>query len=104
MRAATRLQAIGDDWASRSSELGEALTYNRKLWTALVAAATNPDHPLPEAIRQNIANLGLFIFNHTLGVLIEPAPEKLGVLVSINREVAGGLRAMSAPAPVPAAA
>lgn len=93
MKAATRLQGVRDDWSGRHAEIGPALTYNRKLWTILVTAATNPDHPLPDAVRQNIANLAMFIFRHTMAVLAEPAPEKLRILVEINREVAGGLRA-----------
>lgn len=83
-----------DEWQSKAAELGPALTFNRKLWTVLATAATNPEHPLPDAIRVNIASLANFIFNHTMSILAEPRPERLGVLVSINREVAAGLRAM----------
>jgi flagellar protein FlaF len=42
-------------------------------------------------VRQNIANLGLFVFNHTLAILADPRPETLGSLISINRELAAGL-------------
>ncbi len=99
LRAATRIQAIREDWDGRSGELGEALTYNRKLWTVLVTAATREENPLPAGIKQNIANLAIFIFNHTIATLSDPRPEKLGVLVNINRELAAGLRGM---APQPA--
>jgi flagellar protein FlaF len=92
MKAATRMQAIRDDWAGRHKELDEALAYNRKLWTLLVTSATEPDNPLPAPIKQNIANLGLFVFHRTLSIIAEPAPEKLGALVNINREIAAGLR------------
>ena len=93
MKAATRLQAIRDDWSGRRPELFEALTYNRKLWTILVSSATEADNPLPVAVKQNVANLGMFVFNHTLEVMTAPAPERLGVLITINREPAAGLRA-----------
>ncbi len=92
MKAATRLQSIRDDWEGRRRELEDALLYNRKLWTVLVTAATDATNPLPDAIKQNVANLGLFVFNHTLSVLASPAPERLGVLININRELAAGLR------------
>ena len=98
MKAATRLQSIRDDWAARGGDLHDALAYNRKLWTVLVSSATQPDNPLPGAIKQNVANLGIFVFSHTLRVLAQPAPERLGVLVTINREVAAGLRGMPAAA------
>jgi flagellar protein FlaF len=46
----------------------------------------------------------LFIFNRTITVLAEPAPEKLKILISINREIAAGLRGSSAAAPAVQAA
>ena len=97
MKSASRLQGIRDDWANRSSELDEALTYNRKLWTVLVSSVTRPENPLPTPIKQNVVNLGLFIFNHTLSLMASPAPERIGILVSINRELAAGLRGMGMP-------
>ena len=97
MKAATRLQRIRDDWEGQRADLDEALKYNRKLWTVLVSAATSPESVLPQPIKQNIGNLALFIFNQTMAVMSEPKPEKLAVLVSINREIAAGLRAKAAP-------
>ena len=93
MKAAARLQAIRDDWAGRKGDLDEALTYNRKLWTILVTSATEASNPLPHAIKQNVANLGLFVFNQTVSVMTNPAPERLASLITINREIAAGLRA-----------
>jgi flagellar protein FlaF len=97
LKAATRFQTIRDDWESRAKDLDEALTYNRKIWTVLVTSATRPENPLPQNLKQNVANLGLFIFNHTLSLISEPKPERLGILININRELAAGLRGMSAP-------
>jgi flagellar protein FlaF len=97
MKSASRLQGIRDDWDTRSSELDDALTYNRKLWTVLVSSVTRPENPLPTPIKQNVANLGLFIFNHTLSLMANPKPERLGILVTINRELAAGLRGMGLP-------
>jgi flagellar protein FlaF len=98
MKAATRLQAIQDDWEGKRRELADALTYNRKLWTILVSSATEETNPLPVPIKQNLANLGIFIFNHTMAVMTQPAPERLGILITINREVAAGLRTQPAQA------
>ena len=93
LKAATRLQAISDDWEGKRPDLDEALTYNRKLWTILVTAVTHADNPIPAAIKQNIVNLGMFTFNRTMSVLAEPEAGKLAALVNINREIAAGLRA-----------
>ena len=96
IKAATRLQAIRENWEGRRAELDEALTYNRKLWTILVASVTDADNPLPQAIKNNIANLAMFVFERTITMMLEPAPEKLAALVNINREIAAGLRAKPA--------
>ena len=104
MKAATRFQAIRDDWDNRAKDLDEALTYNRKIWTVLVSSVTRPENPLPQPIKQNVANLGLFIFNHTLSLMSGAKPEKLGILININRELAAGLRGMGVPEETVAAA
>lgn len=92
IKAATRLQSVKENWNDRGSELDDALFYNRQLWTIFVTSATHKDNPLPQQIKQNIANLGVFIFNHTLSMIRDPRPEKLNSLISINREIAAGLR------------
>lgn len=96
MKAAAHLQGIHDDWEHRQAELNEALTYNRKLWTILVTSATEQDNPLPIPLKQNLANLGIFVFRHTMSLMSAPAPERLRILVEINRALAAGLRARTA--------
>jgi flagellar protein FlaF len=46
---------------------------------------------LPVGLRQNVANLGIFVFKQTLAILADPKPEKLDSLIRINRELAAGL-------------
>ena len=89
--AAARLQAIRDGWDERKNELSAALLNNRRLWSIFISTVTNPDNPLPAQVRQNIANLGLFVVNRTLAILANPRAESLGVLIRINRELAAGL-------------
>lgn len=92
MKAAERLNGIRVNWADRQGELDAALTYNRKLWTVLATSATSKDNPLPGEIKNNIGRLAIFIFKHTLDLSTAPDPERLGVLVDINRNIALGLR------------
>ncbi len=92
IKAATRLQAVADDWNLRERELDEALTYNRRLWTLLVSAVIAEDNPLPVGIKTNILGLANFIFNQTFKISADPKPQSLGILVSINRDIAAGLR------------
>ena len=93
LKAASRLQAVHDGWERKQDELGEALLYNRRLWTIFVAAVAQDDNPLPREIRQDVATLGLFVFHHTLSLIADPRPEYLGCLVNINRQLAAGLQA-----------
>ena len=91
-KSAVALQRIRDNWDLADTELIGALKFNRKLWNVFVNSATNDDNPLPAPIRQNIANLGLFVLSHTLKLEARPEPTRLDVLININREVAAGLR------------
>jgi len=92
LRAAAQLQAIIDKWdGQRNDAYFNALTYNRKLWVILFSAVTSADSPLPREIRQNVANLGLFVFNETVTLTGKADREKVVSLVNINRQVAAGL-------------
>ena len=94
LQAASRLQAVHDAWDNE--QLNAALLYNRKLWTIFLTTVTDASNPLPAEIRQNVANIGIFVMNHTLATLADPRPEQLNSLIRINRELAAGLMAKAA--------
>ena len=104
LNAAARLSAVQEGWPKTSADLDRALLFNRKLWTVFATSATSPDNPLPVSLKSNIASLALFIFNRQVDIEREPAPEKLRALISINREVATGLRTSTGAARPPAPA
>jgi flagellar protein FlaF len=91
LQAAARLQTVHDSWDDDKSQLDEALLYNRKLWSVFLSEMTDVNNPMPKDLRQNVANIGLFVMNHTVTVLNDPRPERLGSLININREIAAGL-------------
>jgi flagellar protein FlaF len=91
LTAAGQLQTIRDGWETKHAELNAALLNNRKLWSILVTSVTKPDNPLPANVRQNVANIGVFVLKHTMTTLADPRPENLGSLININRELASGL-------------
>ena len=91
LKAAARLQAVSDGWDADIKQIDEALLYNRKLWSIFLTSVTRTDNPLPAVVRQNVANLGIFVMNQTLSLMTEPKREKLGTLININRELAAGL-------------
>lgn len=92
LKAAMQLQSVRDDWDNQAPALREALDFNRKLWTILSVSVAAPDSPLPQHVRQGMTDLSVFVFRRILDTMIEPAAEKLGALISINRNLAAGLR------------
>jgi flagellar protein FlaF len=100
LQAAARLQSVCDSWENIAPKdvramLDEALLYNRKLWSVFLGDIAESDHPMPHELRQNVANIGLFVMNHTVTVMNDPKPERLGSLININREIAAGLLSKS---------
>jgi flagellar protein FlaF len=91
LQAAARLQSVHDSWDANRGQLDGALLYNRKLWSVFLSEMTDDKNPMPRDLRQNVANIGLFVMNHTVAVLKDPRPERLGSLININREIAAGL-------------
>src|SRR5437764_14630630 len=76
LKAAARLQAVSDGWGADRDRVDEALLYNRKLWSVFLTSVTRQDNPLPELVRQNVANLGLFVMNQTVSLMAEPRREE----------------------------
>lgn len=91
LKAAAQLKRVQAGWPATKADLGQALLFNRKLWTILTTSATSDANPLPLAIKNNIGNLGVFVLKRTLETESDPAPEKLDVLISINQNIAAGL-------------
>lgn len=92
-RAAAQLQMVRDDWDNRRHELRDTLLFNRKLWNIFLTSVTGESSQLPDKLRENIANLGLFVMKQTVSMQDNPVPAKLDTLININRELAAGLRA-----------
>lgn len=93
-KSAANLQRLRDGWDdAAASELSSVLLFNRRLWSVFMTSVMKDDSVLPADVKQNIANLGIFVMSHTLSIQTTPLPQKLDVLISINRELAAGLRA-----------
>lgn len=92
LKAASQLQAVHDSWDKDRDELSDALYFNRRLWSLLLASVTEAGNPLPVPIRQNVANLGLFVMKQTVASMCDPKRECLAPLININRNIAAGLK------------
>jgi flagellar protein FlaF len=91
LTAAARLQRVRDGWEGTRPQLAQALLYNRKLWSIFAASVSSDDSQLPVPLRQNVANIGVFVFKQTLTAMLNPKPDNIEPLISINRELAAGL-------------
>jgi len=92
LKAAAQLQALRDNWSYETETIVAAMALNRKLWTILGTSATEESNPLPNAIKENIGNLTVFVLKRTLEIMDDPEPGKLSALIEINRSLAEGLR------------
>lgn len=92
-KAASKLQALKDNWDPSISVIEEPLSHNRRLWTIFLASATEDDCPLPPELRKNIIGLGRFVINQCMRILFEPDVAKLDLLIEINQNIAAGLMA-----------
>ncbi len=91
LKAARQLEEIRSSWAGPDPRMHEALLFNRRLWAIFLSAAESNDNPQPLEIRQNIANISVFVLKQTLEMQTNPEPQKLNSLIEINRNIAAGL-------------
>lgn len=91
-RSANRLEQLKNEWESDFDAVHAILNENTRIWTVLLASVVDENNPLPVEIKQNVANLGVFVMNCTRDVLLEMNPDRLDPIISINRQLAAGLR------------
>ena len=92
LKAASKLQSVYEGWGQKPQPLWDALAYNRRLWVIFLDAVCSNENQLPVPVRQNIANLGVFVMNETVSLMVDPQPDNLVPLININRGLAAGLR------------
>lgn len=91
IKTASSLNLIKENWEQNQGDLTEALEKNRKLWTVIASAMSDDSSPQPADMKKNILTLAMFVFKRTMEIIINPSPESLGILISINMNIARGL-------------
>jgi flagellar biosynthesis activator protein FlaF len=89
--AANKLQAVMNNVDATYTQMSEALMFNRKLWTIFLSEAQRDENPNSLDVRQNIANLGVFVLSQTAALQMSPQREHIKPLIEINRNIAAGL-------------
>ncbi|CCD89086.1 putative flagellar protein FlaF [Bradyrhizobium sp. ORS 285] len=95
LKAARQLQEVQANWNGPDRNMYKALLFNRRLWTIFMSAMEAEDNPNPLDIRQNIANIGVFVMKQTIEMQMDPDPAKLKSLIDINCHIAAGLSGRS---------
>ncbi|WP_299442757.1 flagellar biosynthesis regulator FlaF [uncultured Rhodospira sp.] len=70
----------------------QALRFNHLFWTILQADITDANNKLPNPIKANIMSLSIFVDKQTSKALRSGDPADLDIMISINRNLALGLR------------
>jgi flagellar protein FlaF len=91
LKAARQLQEVQSNWAGPGKAMESALLFNRRLWSIFMSAAQTDENPQSIEIRQNIANIGVFVMKQTVDMQMNPDPAKLKSLIDINCNIAAGL-------------
>jgi len=82
------LAAEADD---KGQSLRTALILNQRLWSIFQGALSEPDCPLPKAIRDNVLALSVMMDRHILQRLGDLDGSKIQPILDINRAIADGL-------------
>jgi len=91
LKAAKQLRDVQNNWTGPSPSMYKALLFNRRLWTIFLSAVESNDNPQPLEVRQNIANISVFVMHQTIQMQMNPDPAKLKPLIDINCNIAAGL-------------
>lgn len=91
LMAANKLQEVVNNADMPEDRVLHALMFNRKLWTLFFSEALDNNNPQPLEIRQQIANIGVFVLTQTLALQVSPQREHFKSLIDINRNIAAGL-------------
>ena len=91
LMAANKLQAVASNPDATYAQMSDALIFNRKLWSIFLSEAQRDENPQPLHVRQNIANISVFVLSQTAALQISPQREHFKPLIEINRNIAAGL-------------
>ena len=93
-KAARKLKACQENWNTDDWEekLESALKFNQRIWSIFQDELMRDDNPFPKNLRLDILRLSNFIDRRILETMAYPSPEKLNIIISINDNLAAGLR------------
>ena len=93
-QAALKLTYCQQNWDApdRAERMVEALTHNQRIWSILQSELARDDNPLPKQLKEDLLSLSLFIDKRSFDIMAFPEMSKITMLISINLNIAAGLR------------
>lgn len=93
-KAASLLLHVKNSWGVHDylDLMEHAIKFNQQVWTFFQAELTHPDNPLPEDIKKNLLILSYIVDRRSFDILASPEEKKIDLLISINQNIASGLR------------
>jgi len=93
-QAALRLKECQNNWHApdHDQRLDAALRINQRIWSIFQSELAQKDHPLPTDLKISLLRLSAFVDRRTFEILAHPTPDKLSTIISININIAAGLR------------
>ncbi|MDA8232045.1 MAG: flagellar biosynthesis regulator FlaF [Magnetospirillum sp.] len=79
--------------ADPQTAVKDALNLNMRLWSIFQAELTAPHCTTPEDIRANMLTLCQFVHKHSVATMLDGTPDKIKVLIDLDRNIAAGLLA-----------
>jgi flagellar biosynthesis activator protein FlaF len=98
MKAAALLRHVQAQWASpqRDKLLDEALRFNQRIWTFFQVSLMDKENKLPEEVKAQVLHLSAYVDRRIFEVMAFPEADKLSVLITINTNIAAGLKGSAA--------
>jgi len=91
-KAARKLKDCQDSWDAndREEKLSEALKFNQLVWSIFQGELKKDDNPLNRKLRADLLRLSAFIDRRIFETIADPTPEKLNIVININKTIAAG--------------
>ncbi len=90
-RMAAAIQSGPVEETETKRRIRDTLRLNWRLWTIFQSELTTTPGEVPDEIRMNMLNLCQFVDKHTIDAIADTTPEKVAVLIDMNRNIASGL-------------
>ena len=91
LKAARQLQDVQANWDGPDKDHRHGAAVQSPALVDLHERGAGDENQQPIEIRQNIANIGVFVMKQTVEMQINPDPAKLKSLIDINCNLAAGL-------------